>query len=237
MSGSQSWMVLGGEWRNRILLCRVDVDQPEEALQQAQIWDHWDHWDHERFTESLAGPSEGDHCSLPRQAVTASCVDRCGGTDCTTVVELLWNGASEYRSYRSLRSFFCCFLNFGHQVPFSISDFKTKAVDAAFFRKAAAYLETLHKYQSKGAEAQLVVRKWAGEVTRAFPWKTAWTLGEKNNHYYLYHGIWMNMKHMYCMHLHQEHVQTAAESGIPAGWRLWEGVWPRETIMLDCWRC
>lgn len=26
-----------GEWRNRILLCRVDVDQPEEALQQVTI--------------------------------------------------------------------------------------------------------------------------------------------------------------------------------------------------------
>jgi hypothetical protein len=40
------------------------------------------------------------------------------------------------------------------QVPFFISDFKANGVDTAFFRKAAAYLETLHKYQSKGAEAQ-----------------------------------------------------------------------------------
>ena len=27
--------LLAGEWRNRILLCRVDIEQPDEALEQA----------------------------------------------------------------------------------------------------------------------------------------------------------------------------------------------------------
>ena len=31
----RAFSILPGEWRNRILLCRVDVEQPEEALEQA----------------------------------------------------------------------------------------------------------------------------------------------------------------------------------------------------------
>ena len=224
-----SCFFLGGEWRNRILLCRVDVDQPEEALQQAQIWD------------DLGLGSRETH---PERKVTIAAFHGklsllLAWTD-AEARQLLWKYPVANTDHWD---HFCVIFwvldtDTKCQVPFFISDFKANGVDTAFFRKAAAYLETLHKYQSKGAEAQWVVRKWKGAVKCTnFSLKNgfdAWTLDEKN-HYY--HGIWMNMKHMYCMHLHQEHVQTAAESGIPAGWRLWEVVWPRETIILDCWRC
>ena len=167
-----SCFFLGGEWRNRILLCRVDVDQPEEALQQAQIWDDLGSLG---SRETHPEQSEGDHCSLPRQAVAASCVDRCRGT--TVVVEV---SGSEYRS---LRSFLCYFLSFGHrhQVPSAVfhQRFQSQRCWHSLLSQGCCIsgdAPQVPKQRCRGAVSCAEVKR-CSEVYDFFFWKTALTLG------------------------------------------------------------